>query len=1292
MKIKKIIASLLCFASVIPCLATASFAVADTAVTLKSEERIDMSAEIVVKGGAKAVFSMTYDDGSYDTAVWMNEMFEKYGLKASCMLITDKQNLASKEWQVVFEKGYLSPENHSATHLVMPAPGWSSGTGIYYEDRKDNNVPENYQKEILDSKTYLEKTFNRPNLTFAPSNNTLWWEAVEVVKANYYAMRQGNRGNASVVQSISPTEGSDEKGGWYNPYMYGIDNASLEEMQKYVQACIDKGGWFISMTHAVVNDAEKQARYTEFYKYLSEKRIANDIWVTTFQDATIYLREKQNSEVSAYATSEGVFVRIKMNDTTGDGLPLSSDIFNMPLTVKTEVPKSWSVAAYELDGETCYANTFSEGGKNYAYIDVAPNKPSAKVRGVEFCEVSQNPVIAGYIEADGEFVQGDMLVSAYTEKFRVGENVKVYAKIPTSSFTENTVAALPIKVEENAAATLNIYGINDPTAADSWSKLTINPYNAPSNNPLAILGDGVQLITSIVVNGKGTYIADISAYAEEIKSAGGESCTVIITLDEESSAKKLAFSFGTASDVPEGSGYTKDFIPYNFTADFENASGAGGFVTGGIGSNEKNSFKVEETEGYTGEITKCIAWKSTRNYERNFLLKVLSEDDSLSEADIGSEYRITFRLKASAQGTFAVYLGNSKTKPTPSKLPASKVYTFDVSKEDVGKWIKYTCTFTIDADNIETDPTAGGQHTSLAFNPKAFAQSPDEPVWLYIDDIMSTKVNTGAKSPMIPTEYKALTTSDGALYVGGEINTVEDKKFSYLVFEKPSVRDSVATELRLKISKTNSERIKIYALSGVSVSGDMSFATAPGIINGEVDTSKVYLGIPIFDGVAEYGELSVDIENYLKSTEGQCVFLIACDDISERELIYYDFSTIPVSAEIDYTAVGTVTKKDGKLSVSGSLSFEDILAGAQYGDECTVSAYLTKGATLTVGTRSVTAKLDGEVSIKLKKGTKPVNATVFSDSEFTLDDFSVRVTNSPVKIAKDAKIISSVPTEYDFSVITPHISLALSNSLEFWVYINKLPDVSYFASDYEIYEGDELSALDIRELGGEEYYVVRVPVSYADLVNEVHVSLGVRNKDGNLVKKTYSYSPCTYIETLLSDTKYEAEKSLLLDILSYARAGVRYEDNAADTSEINKILYNHSYFDNVNECSDKRVFTPDKTLIESVLVSPCGGLKIVFTPAEKYCVPGASVEFDIAGFVLDAEQSADGTYILTLPVHLAKSRITLTLKDADGNTASTEYNLNYSIADTEDAYLAAALSRLARCSDTAEKYKAKMAK
>ncbi len=190
-------------------------------------------------------------------------------------------------------------------------------------------------------------------------------------------------------QTLDPKHSKD-LGGWYNPYMvrmqcnveeYKTTN-SPEALVNYLKNCVNYGGWFISIAHGV-NEAkdndvtEEQLRtiMAAMKRYQDENRL----WVATYSEATTYIRERQNSVVEAYTTNEGFFVDLTMSEKTKEGLDLPAEIFNMPLTVKVELPTSWGKITYTQGGEEKSATAVKEGGVNFAYIDLVPNGGTATI-------------------------------------------------------------------------------------------------------------------------------------------------------------------------------------------------------------------------------------------------------------------------------------------------------------------------------------------------------------------------------------------------------------------------------------------------------------------------------------------------------------------------------------------------------------------------------------------------------------------------------------------------------------------------------------------------------------------------------------------------------------------------------------------------------------------------------------------------------------------------------------------------------------------------------------------------
>ncbi|MBR4335678.1 MAG: hypothetical protein IKP74_04405 [Clostridia bacterium] len=364
-----------------------------------------------VKDGAKGILTMSYDDGLLGTAKWVNEKNKIYGTNGSCMMVPNfhgtepnyKGNL--NEWIALFADGTLEPECHSMTHdLVLPSERWGS-----YEGSKYNNIRENYDVELVQSKAYIEKSFpGHTVLCFAPSNNTLSTYSFKsdgngnlvkdasgnpivvedggaqaVANATYFAIRQGQRG----FQSLDPTFDANP-GGWYNLYMQSFrsttdQNEKLRLGKGYLDETIQKGAWLIIMCHGITASGDggdiKQSYADQFLAYASNYIQSGELWAATFGEATRYIRERQNTTVSARFENNAVLVDMKIIRRTEEGKYLGETIFNYPLTVEVRVPDTWKNVRYEDKGEVKTAAVYKHDGASFAMVNLTPGADGATV-------------------------------------------------------------------------------------------------------------------------------------------------------------------------------------------------------------------------------------------------------------------------------------------------------------------------------------------------------------------------------------------------------------------------------------------------------------------------------------------------------------------------------------------------------------------------------------------------------------------------------------------------------------------------------------------------------------------------------------------------------------------------------------------------------------------------------------------------------------------------------------------------------------------------------------------------
>lgn len=356
-----------------------------------------MKAQIMkAAGGADAIATMTFDDGKVRTAEKLNELLKKYDAKASLMLISDL-NAATDEqicfWRDILSEGYLSAESHSATHDYLTSnPRYT---------KPEHLCEEKYLYETRGAYEKLKAAFPEQDLLAftIPYANYLPDARKKVITTYYAALSHAcaltTKEYEGRCQSLDPAP-SDPKtgeapaGSWHCVYysrlqpIYSVPRVdkgetkaiypqlSMENIIGYLDKCVKESGWFITSAHGIF-PGENQDLSVEDMELLlsamSEYKKKNKLWIATFSEAVKYVRERQGAHLEYTEVDGGCTVRITLDDKTPEGLSLSPEVFNYPLTVKLLLPDG-------AFGVTSGGNTnksFTEDGKTYAYVEVIPN-------------------------------------------------------------------------------------------------------------------------------------------------------------------------------------------------------------------------------------------------------------------------------------------------------------------------------------------------------------------------------------------------------------------------------------------------------------------------------------------------------------------------------------------------------------------------------------------------------------------------------------------------------------------------------------------------------------------------------------------------------------------------------------------------------------------------------------------------------------------------------------------------------------------------------------------------------
>ena len=373
---------LLALAMAVPALVIPS--VADTATTY--------DAKIMdVKGGADAIVTLTYDDGVHKTATILDGLLEEHGLKATLMVVPSRiQGIAPytsgystvAQLNELISTGRIDVQSHSYSHLYIAeesSPDYTPG----------NNTDANRQQEIVGSYNYLKENFPSVDpIAFAVPGGSYDSEIRDILEKTFYAVRNGKITSGN-VQTLDPGFGRNDTN-WHRLKCIWLSESQLASIKSYLDLCVERGGWFIGGCHNLFGTTIGTGNYdmtpettAELFAYIKNYEKSGDVWVATFEEATKYIRERQNSTVKQYKNDLGMYVEVTMTEMTDDGFTLPEDIFDMPLTVKIEIPEGWANVRLSQKGKDTVVTSFTEGGKTYAYAEIVPNSGSVLVTNAD---------------------------------------------------------------------------------------------------------------------------------------------------------------------------------------------------------------------------------------------------------------------------------------------------------------------------------------------------------------------------------------------------------------------------------------------------------------------------------------------------------------------------------------------------------------------------------------------------------------------------------------------------------------------------------------------------------------------------------------------------------------------------------------------------------------------------------------------------------------------------------------------------------------------------------------------
>ncbi len=149
-----------------------------------------------------------------------------------------------------------------------------------------------------------------------------------------------------------------------------LTDDSMAKMKSWIDTSLESDNvWLVLVFHGVDGigwEPKTGAQLEEYFGYMKDRQ--EDLWIATFADVTKYIRERKNTEVRSKEENDV----IKVTWST----ELDPQVYNVPLTAKTYVPKPWKTAF--LDKKSAENNRLGlkiqkDSLGSYVVYDVLPD-------------------------------------------------------------------------------------------------------------------------------------------------------------------------------------------------------------------------------------------------------------------------------------------------------------------------------------------------------------------------------------------------------------------------------------------------------------------------------------------------------------------------------------------------------------------------------------------------------------------------------------------------------------------------------------------------------------------------------------------------------------------------------------------------------------------------------------------------------------------------------------------------------------------------------------------------------
>ena len=145
-------------------------------------------------------------------------------------------------------------------------------------------------------------------------------------------------------------------------------------MNSKISDAITTKGWLVLLFHGIDDDGGyspfSSAELRNNLEYVHA--IDSQIWVATFLDATIYIRERNALNVLELSSGPD-FIKVSVADTLDDA------VYKLPVSIRRPLPGDWSDAEVTQNGKSVTSKLIGIGTSKNIQFNVEPNGGEVKI-------------------------------------------------------------------------------------------------------------------------------------------------------------------------------------------------------------------------------------------------------------------------------------------------------------------------------------------------------------------------------------------------------------------------------------------------------------------------------------------------------------------------------------------------------------------------------------------------------------------------------------------------------------------------------------------------------------------------------------------------------------------------------------------------------------------------------------------------------------------------------------------------------------------------------------------------